>query len=382
MSVRDVDGLNVGYAQGLLEQYLENPEAVPEEWRSLFESGDSAIVEALPGLARLLENLKENGAPAQAEAPPEPSRPTPEPRCSRAIEAPPAAAAGTGRRRRARRRRRCGDDVDQGDPHARPPRREPRSTRLGARRRPGARGGAARAAADARAAGSHPRLGAARRGRRRDARRRPAEAPGDLLRDDRVRDRAHLGPPGARVAATRDRVRPLSGAVERRRAAQPPRAADRGRGVRALPQARVPRTEAVLDRGSGRDGSDARRSRRARRRVGRPRSRDRHGAPRAAQRPRTHHRATVRGAPARVRGRAHHRGDRRERGRGERRRQVPPREPSAVARRRPATRRCSSPRTRATSRPSIPSSRASREPSRPIARPAWAPTTRRWRCRS
>ena len=76
MSVRDVDGLNVGYAQGLLEQYLENPEAVPEEWRSLFESGDSAIVEALPGLARLLENLKENGAPAQAESPPEPEPPS------------------------------------------------------------------------------------------------------------------------------------------------------------------------------------------------------------------------------------------------------------------------------------------------------------------
>jgi 2-oxoglutarate dehydrogenase E1 component len=78
MSVRDVDGLNAGYAQALLEQYLENPEAVPEEWRSLFESGDSAIVEALPGLARLLETLKDgNGASAPVEAP-------------AAVEAPPA----------------------------------------------------------------------------------------------------------------------------------------------------------------------------------------------------------------------------------------------------------------------------------------------------
>ena len=87
MSVRDVDGLNVGYAQGLLEQYLENPEAVPEEWRSLFESGDSAIVEALPGLARLVESLKENGAPPHAEAPSEPA-PAPE---SERVESPPAA---------------------------------------------------------------------------------------------------------------------------------------------------------------------------------------------------------------------------------------------------------------------------------------------------
>jgi 2-oxoglutarate dehydrogenase E1 component len=87
MNVRDVDGLNVGYAQGLLEQYLENPEAVPEEWRSLFEGGDSGIVEALPGLARLLESLKENGAPASApaavEVAPPPTPPAPEP-------APPA----------------------------------------------------------------------------------------------------------------------------------------------------------------------------------------------------------------------------------------------------------------------------------------------------
>ena len=91
MSVRDVDGLNAGYAQGLLEQYLENPEAVPEEWRSLFESGDSATVEALPGLARLLESLKENGAPAQVavpEAVPEPA-PPPEPAPEPArVEAP------------------------------------------------------------------------------------------------------------------------------------------------------------------------------------------------------------------------------------------------------------------------------------------------------
>ena len=51
MSVRDVDGLNVGYAQGLLEQYLDNPEAVPEEWREFFESGDGGLAESLPALS-------------------------------------------------------------------------------------------------------------------------------------------------------------------------------------------------------------------------------------------------------------------------------------------------------------------------------------------
>src|SRR5512138_3656104 len=89
MSVRDVDGLNVGYAQGLLEQYLENPEAVPEEWRSLFESGDSATVEALPGLARLVKSLKENGAPAVPEAVLEAPAPTPSPIAEAEQEAEP-----------------------------------------------------------------------------------------------------------------------------------------------------------------------------------------------------------------------------------------------------------------------------------------------------
>ena len=32
----EVDGLNAGYAAVLLEEYLENPEAVPAEWRALF----------------------------------------------------------------------------------------------------------------------------------------------------------------------------------------------------------------------------------------------------------------------------------------------------------------------------------------------------------
>ena len=94
MSVRDVDGLNAGYAQALLEQYLENPEAVPEEWRSLFESGDAAIVDALPGLARLVETLKDgNGVPATAPAA-VPVVPSPEPEPEQAQpEAPQPAQA-------------------------------------------------------------------------------------------------------------------------------------------------------------------------------------------------------------------------------------------------------------------------------------------------
>src|SRR6266511_4295787 len=71
--MHDVDGLNSGYARLLLEQYLESPETVPDEWRSLFESGVSELVASHPGLARLLEALRaeENGhLPAPAPAAP------------------------------------------------------------------------------------------------------------------------------------------------------------------------------------------------------------------------------------------------------------------------------------------------------------------------
>ena len=68
----DVDGLNSGFARDLLEEYLENPDAVPSEWRRLFESGHSDVVAAHPGLSRLLEaagNGHSVAEPAPAPAP-------------------------------------------------------------------------------------------------------------------------------------------------------------------------------------------------------------------------------------------------------------------------------------------------------------------------
>ena len=63
----DVDALNAGFAGQLLEQYLENPASVPEEWRAVFEQGDDAELLALqPGLVRLLEQ-RSNGAPAPSD---------------------------------------------------------------------------------------------------------------------------------------------------------------------------------------------------------------------------------------------------------------------------------------------------------------------------
>ena len=68
----DVDGLNAGFARDLFEEYLENPDAVPTEWRQLFESGDSDIVATHPGLARLSEaagNAHPVPAPGSTPAP-------------------------------------------------------------------------------------------------------------------------------------------------------------------------------------------------------------------------------------------------------------------------------------------------------------------------
>jgi 2-oxoglutarate dehydrogenase complex dehydrogenase (E1) component-like enzyme len=83
VSSHDVDGPNAGYARLLLEDYLEDPDAVPDEWRRLFESGDSALVASHPGLLRLLETLDRdygsNGHAAAPAAPVDAAPPTPEP---------------------------------------------------------------------------------------------------------------------------------------------------------------------------------------------------------------------------------------------------------------------------------------------------------------
>jgi 2-oxoglutarate dehydrogenase complex dehydrogenase (E1) component-like enzyme len=77
MSRPEVDGLNTGYAALLLEQYLDNPSAVPSEWRALFESAPEELLATQPGLARLLERIERNGGNGRvapvAEAPPAPA---------------------------------------------------------------------------------------------------------------------------------------------------------------------------------------------------------------------------------------------------------------------------------------------------------------------
>ena len=77
----DVDGLNTGYAALLLEQYLDNPGAVPEEWRDLFESEPEVLLQRHPGLARLLERAAADGDghATPVATPPPASAPEPAP---------------------------------------------------------------------------------------------------------------------------------------------------------------------------------------------------------------------------------------------------------------------------------------------------------------
>jgi 2-oxoglutarate dehydrogenase E1 component len=69
MSTHDVDALNAGFAGELLEEYLENPNSVPAEWRALFESGDTDLLATQPGLVRLLETLERRGGNGAAILP-------------------------------------------------------------------------------------------------------------------------------------------------------------------------------------------------------------------------------------------------------------------------------------------------------------------------
>ena len=210
----EVDGPNSGYAALLLEQYLDNPGSVPEEWRDLFESDPAAVLATQPGLARLFE-LAGNGASGHVPASPPAAAPAP------VVPAPPpapsAAPAAVPDRGAARRRRR-GDGARQGDPHARPSQRPARPARGRAARRPGARAAPPHPQAHARAAGTHSRVAPPPPRRGGDARRRAAAAPCDVHGDDRVRDRAPLRPRGARLAAAGDRVGPLPADADARRA--------------------------------------------------------------------------------------------------------------------------------------------------------------------
>jgi 2-oxoglutarate dehydrogenase E1 component len=89
-----VGDLNAGYVGALLEQYLENPEAVDPAWREVFERSDEAVFSALPGLSRLVGARSSDGgngaasavAPPPAEEPPAAAPAPPQPASAEATD--------------------------------------------------------------------------------------------------------------------------------------------------------------------------------------------------------------------------------------------------------------------------------------------------------
>jgi 2-oxoglutarate dehydrogenase E1 component len=83
MEPHDVDGLNAGYAELLLDEYLGNPDSVPSEWRALFESRAAELLHTRPALSRLVElaggDGDGNGSTVIAPPSPAPAAPAPAP---------------------------------------------------------------------------------------------------------------------------------------------------------------------------------------------------------------------------------------------------------------------------------------------------------------
>ena len=69
--MRDVDGLNAGYARLLLDEYLENPEAVPPEWRALFEADGGEAIAVAPGRRAAARAGRKRPAGRARERPPD-----------------------------------------------------------------------------------------------------------------------------------------------------------------------------------------------------------------------------------------------------------------------------------------------------------------------
>jgi 2-oxoglutarate dehydrogenase E1 component len=70
----EFDGLNAAYATSLLHDYLENPEAVPEEWRELLaEQAASTLAPARPAAAPAIQPAPVEPAPPAAPPPAEPA---------------------------------------------------------------------------------------------------------------------------------------------------------------------------------------------------------------------------------------------------------------------------------------------------------------------
>ena len=74
MAHRDVDGLNAGYASLLLDEYLENPDSVPAEWRGSSRAAAppscSPVIRACSACSRRSATATDTWPKAPAAQPP------------------------------------------------------------------------------------------------------------------------------------------------------------------------------------------------------------------------------------------------------------------------------------------------------------------------
>ena len=284
MAFPELTGVNAAYVASLLQDYLDAPSSVPPEWRELFEKNGLDVAAALAvagttatpenGAARPAESDVANAAAPPPVTPPAPIEPSPTPPAAErpaptthpAVEAPAppppvplapappapppapmlpglaadeyvlgAVAAAMALVKAIRMHGHLAARLDplgsepMGDPALDESRLVPPLTPELQARHPGSPAPALRP--------------------RRDPARGAASPPRDLLGLDRLRDRAHLRPRRARLAAAGDRVRALPAAARAGEQRGAPPAALPGRGLRAVPPALVPRSEAVLARG-------------------------------------------------------------------------------------------------------------------------------------
>ena len=238
--MHDVDGVNAGYARLLLDEYLDNPEAVSPEWRALFESGrfrrssatspgSHGCSSSCPRTERQAERRARSAAVAHGGAADRrrPSRSQAEP----AVGTTPdwqllgGVAAAMALVKAHRMHGHLAAHLDPlgaepiGDPALDPLRLEPKLT-------PELQARIPTALLRVHVEGDTLRRGA-------------AAAEGDLLRLDGLRDGAHRGPRAARVAAQGDRVVAVPHpAPARGAAAASMRASARSRGWSATCAAR------------------------------------------------------------------------------------------------------------------------------------------------
>ena len=285
MTSADLSGLNAGYVAQMFEAYLDAPASVPDEWRELFERRSGRVRRIAAGTGRAAPERRSErhdrswrtctasrrfaGRRPHRSWRPRPRRPGAcastrggaprprQPRSTRSLLGGVAAAMALVKAYRMHGHLAARLDPLGSEPMGDPALDESRLVPV----------------ADAGAAGADPGLAAPPLRRGRHAARGAAAPARGLHRLDRLRDRAHLRPRRARLAAPGDRVGPLPPAARRPRSgARCSTASPRRRASSSTCAGRSSARSSSRSRASSRSCRCSTRRSRSRRRAARTRS--------------------------------------------------------------------------------------------------------------